>query len=69
MTDLVELATYIEYTLVSHVEFFFKDDRVREAVKDMETSRVQDIHVRSTGSSAAKEKPKSQYLYPKESAP
>ena len=45
------------------------DDRVREAVKDMEVSRVQDIHVISTGSSAAKEKPKLQHLYPRESVP
>ena len=45
------------------------DDREREAVKDMEISRVQDIHVISMGSSAAKEKPKLQYLYPRESVP
>ena len=68
MTDLVEFATYIEYTLVSHVEFF-KDDRVREAVKDMDIPRVRHIHGISTGSSAAEEKLKLQYLYPRESVP
>ena len=69
MTDLVELATYIEYTLVSHVEFFFKDDRVREAVKDMDIPRVRHIHVISMGSSVAEEKSKLQYLYPREIVP